>query len=116
MTDPTTASHDALAEELRNVVMQAEALLNALGVDSDAALGSMRQRVYDSIDTAKTRLADIEEQALRARQHATLAIEEWVRANPWTAVAIGAGLGMVIASLLMRNGREAPRRREPDAQ
>lgn len=100
MLENTKESSSALANELRNVVNQAEALLNAIGQDKDEALDALRGRVYESLDTAKARLADIEGQASRAARRAAVTAESWVRDNPWTAVAIGASIGLVLGALI----------------
>jgi ElaB/YqjD/DUF883 family membrane-anchored ribosome-binding protein len=110
MTDDTSEESAAIAEELRNVVNQAEELLGALG-GGDATLESLRERVYASIDTARERLAEIEDQANRAGSRLAAAAEVWVQENPWTALALGAGIGFAIGMLLTR-GR---RRRRPAA-
>jgi ElaB/YqjD/DUF883 family membrane-anchored ribosome-binding protein len=104
MLENTKESSAALAHELRNVVNQAEALLNAIGQDKDEALDALRGRVYESLDTAKARLADIEGQASRAARRAAVTAETWVRDNPWTAVAIGASIGLVLGALITSRG------------
>jgi ElaB/YqjD/DUF883 family membrane-anchored ribosome-binding protein len=104
MMENTLESSAALASELRNVVNQAEALLNAIGQDKDEALDALRERVYESLDTAKARLADIEAQATKTARRAAVAAESWVRDNPWTAVAIGASVGLVVGALLASRG------------
>lgn len=101
----------ALDEELRNIVDHAEALLEALADDGDAKLAQLRERVYASIDSAKTRLADLAADAERARERAATACESWMRENPWTVIAIGAGVGLAVGWLLAswsrRRGRAA---------
>jgi ElaB/YqjD/DUF883 family membrane-anchored ribosome-binding protein len=108
MVEQMTDSSTILAEELRQIVNQAEALLNAIGDDGDASLAGLRSRVNESIDAARSRLADIEEQANRASPRAARAAEEWVRENPWVAVAIAAGLGLVIGTILARRSPSPP--------
>jgi ElaB/YqjD/DUF883 family membrane-anchored ribosome-binding protein len=108
MVEHTADGSSVLAEELRQIVNQAEALLNAMGEDGDAATAALRERVNDSIDAARSRLADIEEQAHRVSQRAAGAAEAWVRDNPWSAVLIAAGLGLVIGTLLARRASSRP--------
>lgn len=108
MMEHTKESSAALAAELRNVVNQAEALLDALGQDRDEALDALRGRVHESIDVARARLSDLEHQATQATQRAAVVAESWVRENPWTAVAIGASVGLLIGALLTSRGRRAP--------
>jgi len=100
MLENTAASSSALAAELRNVVHQAEQLLHAISEDSDAAVGALRDRVNDAVGTAKARLADLEGQASRTAQKASIAADVYVRENPWTSVAIGAGVGLILGAIL----------------
>jgi len=102
MGEPMPDTSTVLAEELRQIVSQAEALLAAIGDEGDEALAGLRARVNDSIDAARSRLADIEQQASLASQRAASAAESWVRENPWAAVAVAAGIGLVIGTILAR--------------
>jgi len=106
MMENTAASSAALAEELRNVVRQAEALLQAIGTDKDAAVEALRARVYTAVDTAKGRLADIEQQAQLATQRASIAAEAYVRERPWTVVAGALAFGLILGSLFTRSLRQ----------
>lgn len=96
-----------LGDELRNVVDHAEALLGALSDDGDARLDRLRERVLGSIDTARARLADMERDSERPSERAAAAFERWMLENPWTAVAIGAGVGLAIGFLLSGRGARA---------
>lgn len=99
MMENTAASSAALAEELRNVVRQAEELLRAIGTDKDEAVEVLRERVHSAVDTAKTRLADIEQQAQLASQRASIAAEAYVRDRPWTVVGGSLAVGLLLGSL-----------------
>ena len=108
MLERTAERGAALVDELRNVVIQAEALLQALSEDKDEALGVLRERVYSAVDAAKVRLADIERQAGVVAQRASIAAEAYTRENPWTVVggatAVGLLLGAVFARTLASSG------------
>ena len=111
MMERTAERSAALADELRNVVSQAEALVQALSEDKNEAIGILRERVKGSVTTAKARLAEAEKQASAMAQRASVATEAYVRENPWTviggAVATGLVLGAAfVASLRSRNGSE----------
>jgi ElaB/YqjD/DUF883 family membrane-anchored ribosome-binding protein len=112
MMERTAERSAALADELRNVVVQAEALLQALAQDKDEAVGVLRERVHSAVDAAKARLADLEKQASDVAQQASIAAQAYVRENPWTvvggAVATGLMLGAAFtASLRSRNDASA---------
>jgi ElaB/YqjD/DUF883 family membrane-anchored ribosome-binding protein len=99
MMERTTERGAALVDELRNVVVQAEALLEALSADKDDALRELRQRVSTSIDVAKARLADLEQQAGEMAQRASVAAEAYTRENPWTVVGGATALGLILGSV-----------------
>jgi ElaB/YqjD/DUF883 family membrane-anchored ribosome-binding protein len=99
MMERTAERGAALVDELRNVVIQAEALLEAIGQDKDEALTALRERVYGAVDAAKTRLADLEKQATVVAQRASVAAEAYTRENPWTIAGGATALGLVLGAL-----------------
>ena len=101
MLERTAAQSAALAEELRNVVRQAEKLVIALGEDREEALVELREHVNVALAEAKKRLADFEEQARRFKDTAGAAVDGYIRENPWTAVGISAALGLILGSWLV---------------
>jgi ElaB/YqjD/DUF883 family membrane-anchored ribosome-binding protein len=107
MTQQDTSGTEALAAELRRIVEQAEALMAAAGADT-ATLGALKDRVNDTISAAREKLADLEQDARQRGRRAAVATESWVRSNPWAALAIGAGIGLIVGALVMRSGPPAP--------
>jgi ElaB/YqjD/DUF883 family membrane-anchored ribosome-binding protein len=100
MLEHTAESSAALADELRNVVNQAEELLRAVGSDSNQAISALRDRVFEAVDTAKSRLSDLEQQAQRASQRMTTATETYIRENPWATLGIAVTAGLLLGALL----------------
>jgi ElaB/YqjD/DUF883 family membrane-anchored ribosome-binding protein len=82
MIDRDTSATDAMAAELRRIIEQAEA--------------------------AREKLADLEQEARQRTRRAAAATETWVRSNPWAALAIGAGIGLIVGALIMRSVPPAP--------
>ena len=72
-----------LMAELRAVAREAEALLQATADQTGAKVEELRERAKDALEAAR-------------------GIDEQVRKNPWAAVAIAAGVGLVIGLLLSR--------------
>jgi ElaB/YqjD/DUF883 family membrane-anchored ribosome-binding protein len=107
MLERTAAQSAALAEELRNVMRQAEKLVTALSEDREEAFVELRDRMNAAVADAKQRLAEFEEHAARLKDSAGAAVDEYVRENPWTAVGVGALLGLILGSWLASDsGRE----------
>jgi ElaB/YqjD/DUF883 family membrane-anchored ribosome-binding protein len=100
--DTANANADALAEELRRIIEQAEALMRAAGADGPT-LGALKDRVNDTIDAAREKLAELQVEARQRGRSAVAATESWVQANPWAALAIGAGVGLIVGALIMRS-------------
>lgn len=105
----TSENTAALGEELRSIVDHAEALLEALSDEGEPKLSSLRARVSASIETARAHLDEMQSDTERVTEKAAAAFGRWIEANPWTAVAIGAGAGLAIGVLLASRRRSAPR-------
>ncbi len=88
MSPQDTPSTDALADELRRIVEQAEELLGAAG--DSAALGDLKDRVHHTLGAARDKLAGLEREARQRGRRAAAVTESWVRTNPWATLAIGA--------------------------
>ena len=106
MLERTTAQGAALAEELRNVVLEAEKLILAIGEDRKEALAELRERLNLAVTEAKRRLAEFEEQARELSGNAGAALDDFVRENPWMAVGIGAAVGLILGSWIV-SGRNS---------
>jgi ElaB/YqjD/DUF883 family membrane-anchored ribosome-binding protein len=102
-------SSTVLGDELRNIIDHAAALLDALSGEGDERLEALRARVFDSIGTARERLAEMDGDAERPTERAAAAFERWISENPWTAVAIGASVGLALGVLLSARLRPASR-------
>ena len=84
-----------LAEELRLLVSDAEALLRA---SSSADGAEMRERAEATLRDLRARLTGLEEQVTaRAR-----VIDSYVRSNPWQAVGVAGGIALLLGLLMGR--------------
>jgi len=88
------------ADELKEVVGKAEELLESLG--SSETVDKLRQRVTNTVASARSRIVALEGDAKKAASQAANVTDEYVHSNPWTAVALGAVVGAVAAALLTR--------------
>jgi len=99
------AAPDPGIAELNNIVDQAEALLRSLSEHSGDAAAEVRERVTETLNQAKARLAVTASQAEEAAVSLVDRADDYVRRNPWQAVTIAALLGGVVAYLFARNAR-----------
>jgi len=102
----TKVTADQLIEDLQTVIRDAESLLGATAARGGEVIGEkiqeVRSRAEESVRAAKDRLAGIEEDALERAQALAGDTNEYVRENPWQAVGIAAGIGLVLGLLVSR--------------
>ena len=96
---------DPAIEELNRVVEQAEALLRSLGAETGDAAEAVRERVTQTLNQAKTRLATTASEAEQVAVSLADRADDYVRRNPWQAVAIAALLGGVVTFLIAKTTR-----------
>jgi ElaB/YqjD/DUF883 family membrane-anchored ribosome-binding protein len=93
MTETLNAAK--LAEELRALVEDAEALLRS-GLATGGA--ELQGRAQDTLADLKTRLGSLEQQlGQRARD-----VDSYVRDNPWQAVAVAGGVALLLGLIMAR--------------
>src|SRR4029079_10829221 len=93
---------DPAIEELNRIVDQAESLLRSLGDQSGEAAEAVRGRVTQTLNQAKSRLADAAGNAEEVAESLADRADDYVRKNPWQAVALAALLGGVLTLLVTK--------------
>jgi ElaB/YqjD/DUF883 family membrane-anchored ribosome-binding protein len=86
-----------LAEELRALVSDAEALLRT---STGTASAAAKQHAEDTLVELRTRLTALEQQ-LKARARD---VDTYVRDNPWQAVAVAGGVALLLGLIMGRRG------------
>lgn len=95
-------SKEKLMQDLQIVVSDAEELLKATASQAGEKVSAARERIQDSLTAAKARLAEAEEAMLEKTRQAARVTDEYVHDNPWRAVGIAAGVGLVVGMLISR--------------
>lgn len=99
-------SKEKLIQDLQLVVSDAEELLkltaSQAGEKVSEKVSVARERIQESLITAKARLAVAEEAMVEKTKEAARATDEYVHENPWRAVGIAAGVGLVVGMLISR--------------
>lgn len=91
-----------LIDNLAAVIRDAESLLRATASQTGERVEEIRARAEESVRQAKQRLASIEEEALEHARELAGEADQYVRGNPWQAVGIAAGIGLVLGLLMSR--------------
>lgn len=93
---------DKLMQDLRTVVGDAEELLKATASQGGEQIARIRARAEESLRVARSRMKDVTQAAEAQARAAAGEVDRQVRENPWTAVGIAAGVGVVLGFLLGR--------------
>jgi ElaB/YqjD/DUF883 family membrane-anchored ribosome-binding protein len=99
MSEPNTRQ---LIDDLRAVVADAEALLNATAHSADERAHAMREKAAGTIEQARARLESLEHEFGAQAKAVAADAHRYVRDNPWQSLGIAAVAGLVIGVLLGR--------------
>jgi ElaB/YqjD/DUF883 family membrane-anchored ribosome-binding protein len=100
MSEPVNTAR--LLEQLQAVVRDAEALLTATASQTGERVSALRARAEDSLQQARSHIADTQEELLQGARDAAAATENYIKKNPWQTLGIAVGVGLVIGLLLKR--------------
>ncbi|MFN9967648.1 MAG: YqjD family protein [Lysobacteraceae bacterium] len=95
-------SMEPLIADVRTAMSDAEALLKATAQHGGEALDGIRARTRDSMRAANLRIADAQQAVAAQARDAATATDRYVHQHPWTAIGIGAGVGLLMGFLLRR--------------
>ena len=96
-------SKEKLMQNLRVVVADAEELLRATAGQAGEKVSAARERIQESLLAAKARIKSAEDAVVAKTKQAAIATDDYVHDNPWRAVGIAAGVGLVVGLLISRS-------------
>lgn len=102
MNAEDAVTKDKLVQDLKIVVADAEELLRATANQAGERMTAARERIEEHLSRAKVRLAEAEGILIDKTRDAARVADDYVRENPWSAVGIAAGIGLVIGLLIGR--------------
>ncbi len=102
MSDLTATQREKMIVDLRQVVSDAEDLLKMTADEVGEAAVSLRERLQDRLSEARHRLLTLQSAVTDNARAAGRAADDYVHDHPWQAVAIGAGVGVLIGMLISR--------------
>ena len=102
MTPDNAVSKDKLVQDLRIVISDAEDLLRATASTAGDKVVAAREKVQNSLQRAKVKLAEVEDVIVDGSKQAARVTDEYVHDHPWHAVGIAAGIGVIIGMLISR--------------
>ena len=94
------SSKERLAGDLKNLVADAEELLKATASQAGDKIAIARQKIEQSLIEGKKALADAEKTLVAKSKEAAEIADDYVRENPWSAVGVAAGVGLILGLLI----------------
>jgi ElaB/YqjD/DUF883 family membrane-anchored ribosome-binding protein len=95
-------SKEKLMHDMRAVVTDAEELLRATAGQTGEKVAAARERIQANLAIAKERLVEVQQSAVEKTKQAAKVTDEYVHENPWKAVGVAAGVGLVVGMLISR--------------
>ena len=102
MTKESSAARDKLAKDLQAVIGETEELLKATAGQGGEKIESLRAHVEETLESAKSRMGELEDAVLENVKSTAKATDQYVHENPWPAVGIAAGIGLIVGLMLAR--------------
>jgi ElaB/YqjD/DUF883 family membrane-anchored ribosome-binding protein len=100
--DMTNSSKQKLVSDMKVVVSDAEEILRATAGVAGERMVDLRERIAERLRDAKLRLADAEAALVDKTKAAARATDDFVNDNPWQAVGIAAGIGLLLGIIIGR--------------
>jgi ElaB/YqjD/DUF883 family membrane-anchored ribosome-binding protein len=94
---------ERLVTDLKSLVGDAEELLKATTSQAGEKIAVARQKIEQSLVEGKKALADAEQVVIKKSKECAEIADDYVRDNPWSAVGIAAGVGLVLGLLIRRS-------------
>ena len=105
----TTATHEEaqvdsanLMGDFRALMADAEALIKATAHHEEGPLSTIRSKALDTLNNAKESLAAVEDTLTEKAKVVAESTDDFVHRNPWEAVGVAAGLGLLIGLFIGR--------------
>ena len=102
ITDMSAINKEKIVSDLRVVVADADEILRASANLAGEKVSELRERIQDRLRDAKLRLADAEAALVDKTKAAARATDDYVHDNPWKAVGIAAGVGLLLGVIIGR--------------
>jgi len=96
------ATPDSVGRDVKNVVNEAQELLKTVQTEGANRIDEVKSKMAAQYDVARAKLGDLQTTVADGAKVAVDETDAYVRANPWTAVAIAAGVGALIGFICTR--------------
>src|ERR1043166_3345704 len=100
--DENTPVDGRFNQDMRTVISDAEELLRSVANQAGERIAEARERLQESVTQAKENLAELQGVATERARQAAQYTDEYAHENPWRAIGVAAGIGLVLGIILAR--------------
>ena len=93
---------ESLIGEFKSLMADAEALIKATADHPSEAISSIRNKAMETLAGAKESLSGVEGKLVDKAKVVAEGADDFVHRNPWEAVGVAAGLGLLIGLFIRR--------------
>ena len=94
---------DKLISDFKVLAGDAEELLKATANQAGERVAAARKRIEQSLEEGKKKFSEEETAFVDKTKEMAKTADDYVRQNPWNAVGVAAGIGLVLGLLLRRD-------------
>lgn len=93
---------EQLVGDFKALMADAEALIKATAGQEDGVIGSIRSKALETLSSAKDTFSNAQGSVVDKAKVIAESTDEFVHRNPWEAVGVAAGLGLLIGLFIRR--------------
>jgi ElaB/YqjD/DUF883 family membrane-anchored ribosome-binding protein len=102
MSNEAQVNKDKLVADFKVVIADAEEILRVTAGQAGEKFAELREKTQARLSDAKFKLAEAEALVIDKAKAAGRAADDYVHDNPWRAVGIAAGVGLLVGLLIGR--------------
>ena len=91
-----------LIGDFKALMADAEDLIKATSNHDHGPLGAIRSKTLETLNSAKESLSSVESTVTEKAKVVAERTDEFVHRNPWEAVGVAAGIGLLLGLLIRR--------------
>jgi ElaB/YqjD/DUF883 family membrane-anchored ribosome-binding protein len=100
--DEVQSSSETLIGDFKALMADAEDLIKATAGHEEGPLSEIRSKALDTLNNAKESLSSVEGTLTEKAKVLAEGADEFVHRNPWEAIGVAAGLGLLIGLFIRR--------------
>lgn len=102
-SEETHIDSEQLMGDFKALMADAEALIKATAHHEDGPLSAIRSKTLDTLNSARESLSSVEGTLTEKAKVVAEGADQFVHRNPWEAIGVAAGLGLLIGLLIRRH-------------